>query len=315
MRPRRPSSAAVPTVLAVVLVGGCVARDAGREVSIENRTTRAEAALIAAGDPDSLQAAAILADDPDRRLQLIARAAAAAPARPDIAWWHLQLCNRVASCDPQPVAAQLHALDPGNGAAWSVALERGAKLRDPAALQAALAAISNSERFGIYWNQTIVHTAGAVIRARAMEAKSAFAAAIGAAAAQSVPYKQMMDFCQGGSLEKPEVLAICRRLAAVLRHGDTYLTEMVGLIVATRAWPEGSAEHRAALSARRVAQYRTHEDDTLTTRRVLDNLSAQSRLDILAAHDTEQEVVLADLTRAGLNPDPPQERGLWHWSR
>jgi hypothetical protein len=311
MRPRRRSSAAAVTALAAVLLSGCAARDRGRQVNLENQAARTESALIAAGDSDSLQAAAILGDDPGQRLQLIERAAAAAPARADILWWQVQLCSRVASCEPQPVAARLRALDPGNGAGWSAALERSGKLKDAAALQATLTAISNTERFGVYWNQSIVHTANAVIRARAMEPKSAFVAAIGAAAAQTIPYKPMTDLCQGRALEQPEVLATCRRLAAVLRRGDTYLTEMVGLLLARRVWPQGSAEYQAAVDARRVAQYRTETDDRLTTGRVLDSVWVQGRLEMLATHGTEQEVVLADITTAGLNPDPPPDRKRW----
>ena len=98
----------------------------------------------------------------------------------------------------------------------------------------------------------------------------------------------------------------------MLRRGDIYLTEMIGLAVARRVWPEGSAEYRAALEARRVAVYRTDTDNGLTTRNILDNVWVQSHLALMAAHDTEQEVVLADLTNAGLNPDPPRDHGLWH---
>jgi hypothetical protein len=311
----RLSSAACLTALAAVLLGGCAAQDPGREVTFENREARSDAALIAAGDADSLQAAALLgdlADDRAQRLRLIQRAVTAAPDRPDIAWSHLQLCLRVESCDPQPIEAHLHALDPGNGAAWSATLERSWKRKDTAALQATLVAISNSERFGIYWNQTIVHVANAVIRTRAMEPKGAFVEAIGAAAARWTPYKAVTDFCQGPSLKQPDVLATCRRLSAVLRRGDTYLTEMVGLVLAMRVWPESGAEYHAAADEKRVAQYRTDTDDRLNTRKGLDNAWAQSHLALMAAHDTEQEVVLAEITNAGLNPDPPPDyRSRW----
>lgn len=64
-----------------------------------------------------------------------------------------------------------------------------------------------------------------------------------------------------------------------------------------------------------MARYRTHVDDTLTTHRVLDSLWVQSRLQTLAAHDTEQDVVLADITNAGLNPDPPPDRRAWRLRR
>jgi hypothetical protein len=313
MRPRRSSSAALPTALAAVVLGSCATRDTGQQVTVENREARAEAALIVAGDADSLQAAALVGDgEPAARLRLIQRAAFAAPARPDIAWWQLQLCVRVQSCDPQPIEAHLQALDPGNGAAWSGTLERSWKSGDTAALHVVLVAVSNSERFGIYWNASIVHTANALIRTGAMEPKNAFVRAIGAAAATWVPYKAITDLCQGRSLEQPEVLATCRRLAAVLRRGDIYLTEMIGLAVARRVWPEGGAEYQAAAEARRVAQYRTDTENRLTTRKLLDNMWVQSHLALMAAHDTEQEVVLAELTSAGLNPDPPHDHGPWH---
>ncbi len=310
MRPRRPASAAVPTALALLVLGSCAATDSGHQLTVENRVVRTEAALIAAGDPDSLQAAALVGDgEPAAKLQLLQRAAAAAPARPDIAWWQLQMCVRVESCDPRPIEAQLQALDPGNGAAWSGTLERSWKSGDTAALHAVLVAVSNSERFGIYWNVSIVHTANAVIRTGAMEPKNALVRVMGAAAATWVPYKAITDFCQGRSLEQPDALATCRRLAAVLRRGDIYFTEMIGIALARRVWPEGSAEYQAASEARRVAQYRADTDNALTTRKVLDNAWVQSHLALMAAHDTEQEVVLADLTVAGLNPDPPRDHG------
>jgi hypothetical protein len=63
---------------------------------------------------------------------------------------------------------------------------------------------------------------------------------------------------------------------------------MIGLAVARRVWPEGSAEYQAAVEARRVAQYRTDADNGLATRKV---------------------------TRAGLNPDPPRAHGLWRSPR
>jgi len=309
----RPSSAALLTALGVVLLGSCATTDTGQQVTFENRTARAEAALIAAGNPDSLQAAALVGDaEPAARLQLIQRAAAAAPERPDIAWSHLQLCFKVESCDTRPIEAHLHALDAGNGAAWSATLERSFTARDTATLQATLLAISNTERFSVYWNAGIVHTTNAVIMTGAIEPKNAFVRAIGAAAAQWVPLKAIMDFCQGRSLQQPDVLATCRRLAAVLRRGDTYFAEVVGLRLATRVWPEGSAEYQAAVEARRVAQYRTDTDNGLTTHKTLANAWVQSRLALMAAHDTEQEVILAEITAAGLNPDPPPDhRSRW----
>jgi hypothetical protein len=38
-----------------------------------------------------------------------------------------------------------------------------------------------------------------------------------------------------------------------MRGGDTYLTEMIGVAISKRAWPEGGAEYVEAVGAIRVA--------------------------------------------------------------
>jgi hypothetical protein len=172
--------------------------------------------------------------------------------------------------------------------------------------------VANSEHFSIYWNASIAHAAHAMISTRSMEPKTAFAAAIGAAAAQVLPYHPLGAFCRGPFHGQPDTLATCRRLSGVLRHGDTYLSEMLGLALAKRIWPEGSAEYRAIVAAQRLARYRTDANDHLMTRRPMGNADAERYLELMATHDTEQAAVLASITAAGVNPDPAQDR-KWRW--
>jgi len=298
-------SAVLLSAALLALLAACASADplAGRPGK------RTRTALISSGDADSLAALALLGPSwdksPEERVALMARASAAAPARADLVWLHLQICRRVPACQPQPIEARLQQLDPGNAAAWSGELERGTVLADPAQVQATLAAMGNAERFDIYWNTTIVHLTGALSKAPTMDLSTALVDAIGVAAAEAVPaYQQIGNACRGAALDFPETLAACRRLSAVLRHGDTYLTEMVGLRIAQRVWPEGSAQYQDAVAARRVARYRMDTYSRIDAAMPKGNAAAQRYLDALAAHRTEQEVFVAEILRAGLDPDP-----------
>lgn len=103
--------------------------------------TDTRAALLAAGDADSLEAAALLAPKKlTERLQLVLRAAAGTPQ-----------------------------------------------------FDAALAGIFGSERFDIFWNQLIVHSADALKRTKTMEDREALSLAIGLGAAQAVPALQQLS--------------------------------------------------------------------------------------------------------------------------
>jgi len=239
---------------------------------------------------------------------LIARASAAAPERADLVWLHLQICRRVPACEPQPIEARLRQLDPGNAAAWSGELERSTVLADPAQSLATLAAIGDAERFDIYWNTTLVHLTRAMSKAQATDLSTALVTTIGVAAAEAIPaYQRIGRACSGPPLEQPDTLAACRRVAAVLRRGDTYITEMIGLAIAKRVWPEGSPEYQDAVAARRVARYRMDTYSRIDSATAQDDAGAQRYLDALAAHRTEQEVFVAEIVRAGLDPNPGKD--------
>jgi hypothetical protein len=292
----------------LALLGACASGDplAGKSGQ------RTRSALLASGDADSLAAAALLGASwekaPEERVALIARASAAAPERADLVWQHLQVCRRVPPCDVRPIEAQLRRLDPGNASAWSGELERSTVLADPAQVQATLEAIGNAEHFDIYWNTTIVHLTRAISKAQTLDLPTALVDAIGVAAAEAIPaYQRIARACQGAALEQPDTLAACRRVSAVLRRGDTYITEMVGIAIARRVWPAGSAEYQAAVAARRVARYRMDTYSRIGSAIAKDSAAAQRYLDALAAHRTEQEVFVAEIVRAGLDPDPGED--------
>lgn len=304
------SLALVLSGLVFLLCAGCAANGARQAAAYERNIQRTTTALLAAGDADSLAAAALLGDwpkgDPAERLTLISRAVAAAPDRPDLIWLNIGVCIQIESCDPTPLATQLQAVDYANGAAWSVSIGRAGKTNDAAAVRKNLAAISTSARFDTYWNATIVHATDAVRRTKTMDLQLAFTATIGAAAAMTIPpYQSIVNACKGESLNNPDVVATCRQVASVMRCGDTYITEMVGLAIAKRAWPEGSAEYLDAASAKRVARYRMDTAGKIGLHHLGTSQYAAKMLQLMSEHQTEQEVNLAEIMNAKLSPNPP----------
>ncbi|MEO7208580.1 MAG: hypothetical protein ABI145_17875 [Steroidobacteraceae bacterium] len=303
---------ALVSLITLVCIG-CVESDAQRAAASERTMRRTKEALIAAGDADSLAAAAMFVAwsrdaAPPQRLALISRAVAAAPNRADLVWLNLQICSQVDSCDPNPLEARLHVLDPPNAAAWSLSIVRSAKLHDTAAVRKDILAIANSERFDIYWNAMIVRTTDAVLKVHTLDPRTALVTTIGFVAATAIPaYQQISNACKGDHLKDPDVVQTCQRVASVMRQGDTYITEMIGAAIAKRVWPEGSAEYLDAVGARRLGRYRMETENKTSIARIGSSKYAEKHLHLLATHRTEQEVVLAEILDAGLNPTPPTD--------
>ena len=304
------SSATILTALVALLSAGCAADGTRQEAAFEQNIQRTKQALVAAGDADSLSAAAMLVerprDEPLERLALISRAVTAAPDRADLVWLNLQFCSQVNSCDPTPIEAHLHAVDPANGAAWSSSIGRSAKVNDTASVRKIMVAIASAERFDIYWNTMIAHATNAVLKVRTLDSRTALMATIGFAAAMAIPaYQQISNACKGDNLKDPEVVQTCQRVSAVMRRGDTYITEMIGVAIAKRVWPEGGAQYLDAVSARRLAHYRMDMQSKTSVAMIGSDKYAEQHLQLLATHRSEQDVVLAELLGAGLNPNPP----------
>jgi hypothetical protein len=297
------SFAAGVVALLVASSADCqTSEEAAADTNFWESHANTRAALLAAGDVDSLEAAALLTPKrSDEQLQLVLRAAAAAPARTDLAWLALALCIPVESCDVAPLEARLRALDPGEGSAWMGTLARTASGTPQFA--AAFAGAAGSERIDIYWNPLIVHVAQALMRTRTMEDGEAVVLAIGLGAAQAIPpFQQLVRPCK--DVSQPENLGTCRKLSAALRHGDSFLVESLGLSIARRLWPASSDEYRKATEETRVLHYRLRTLGALVPD--LSSEAGENRyLGFLASHRTEQEAVLADLVARGISPSPP----------
>jgi hypothetical protein len=288
----------------------CVQSARGDEPAADLRDTYT--ALLVAGDADSLAAASELAwgpsVQPEQRLGLVASATALAPARVDLAWLRLEACTHVASCDPRPLAAAIHALDGENGAAWAPLLAAATRRGDGAAAAAYLADIARASRFDLYWNARIAHLSRAVIRTHTVDARTAVVAVVGAEAALAIPALQTLAHaCQATALTDPQRLALCRQMAVSMQAGDTHIIQMFGTSIARRVWPEGSREYVDATASRRLLQYRASVAQEITGGGFASEADALQFIALMSTHRAEQDVDVALIAGAGRSATPPPD--------
>lgn len=296
------------TLVAVVvlpLVSGCVLSPGYRAASAEARIEHAIELLKAQTDADSLAAAGLLSlqKHPDQSLALIARATGAAPERPDLLWLRISMCRTESGCDPEPLERRLRALDAQNAAGWLGEVARASHSTNDAELMMPLTAVGRSQHLDIYWTSLIASLSRATANTRAASADEATVTVIGLLAAQTIPaYQALANACNGERLSKPEALEVCRGVGRSLMNGDTYVTEMIGVAITKRVWPENSDEWKAAAEARRIFEYRTKAmfpDDAWIGTHIGEYLT------ICAQNRREQDVYKTELIARGKSPFPP----------
>lgn len=183
----------------------------------------ATAAWLAAGELDAAQS-----------FDLIERAEALAPQRPELVWIHLALCAR-RPCDTRAqLESRLQALDPNNGFAWIVDLP-AAQAAGPDALTAAISRIGISARMTIYWNQLLVMMVDAMAVASPSENLDTRAVdAIGILAALPIPPLLPLSKACRSDLDLPGRRAACEAMVAREQSSSTVLTQMLALAIEER---------------------------------------------------------------------------------
>ncbi len=270
-----------------------------------NPTERAIRALSARSDADSLAAAGVLSLRGPRALRLVARAAQAAPPRPDLVWLYVQICSEIPSCNPEPIERQLRDLDPANGAGWFGPLNRAHAAGDQAAEQQALQKLAGSERVDIYWTTLVARLSPAAAATGDLTLPEAELAIMGVLAAEGIPaFAVASKACSGENLNRPDVREMCRGIARTLQHGDAYITELAGGTIARRAWPEGSPEWTAAMQTHRTFEYRAGLWRKLEPA-LHEKAAVERYLTLCSRSRREQDVLVSELVEAGENPNPP----------
>lgn len=288
----------------VSILMGCAASHPPDSTHNERDLDRAVDALAKRSDADSLAAAGLLSlislqHDP---LDLMARASAAAPDRPDLLWLYIRACLETPACDPKPIERRLRDLDPANGTGWLVDLMRANAAKDYAASDAILAAVGRSDHVDIYWTTLIAHLTRATARTHKVSLNEAENSIVGALAGSIIPaFAAASNLCKAERLGRAEVVETCRGVARALQRGDTYITEMMGVNIAMQVWPEGSDEWKAADKSRRLFEYRSK----LSASDSADAAHAEEFLVLCEKNRREQDVFMAQLKSEGKNPAPP----------
>jgi len=288
-----------------LLVVGCAASPS---VPNDPDVDKAAAQLQRQSDADSLAAAALLRVTRNRSesIALLARAVAAAPTRADLVWLSIRVCHEQPSCDPTPEELKLRMLSPANGAGWLGQLSRAAAAHDEPARDAALTAIAHTERIDIYWNTLVGHLSMAAVRKGRMPPAQAMLTVIGIVGAIGVPaYMPLSHSCTVDRLQRDEIREACQGVARALENGDAVITEMMGVALAKRIWPEGSPEWESADERRRVFEYRKELWKPLEPR-TWSAAQAQRFIALCLDQPREQDVARMQLIEAGQEPDPPK---------
>lgn len=290
------------------LLSSCATSSDPQAKKAEERMAHAAALLSSRTDADSLAAAGLLDafKQRDQSLRLITQATAEAPERADLLWLQIRMCRAEPTCDTEPLERGLRSLDPTNGAGWIGALTRANKANDEPAKSAALAAIGRSDHLDVYWTTLVARLSRAAANTKAVSLTEAEIMVIGNLSAQAIPgYQVLSNACKGESLKRDDVVGVCRGIATALLHGDTYITEMVGVAIAKRVWPEDSPQWMDAAEARRTFDYRakpSSDTDAWNT------AHTDEYLTLCAVNRREQDVFKAELIASGKNADPPSVR-------
>lgn len=298
--------ARISTLILLLTFSACALNSPDAQaVRAEQHAKQAAAVLAKMADADSLAAAGLMTGRRDAEsLSLLARAAAAAPDRADLVWLQVARCAKLPSCDPVPLEQRLSELDPTNGVSRWSALARAGAVHDSDGLNAALIAISHSERLDIYWTSLIAHLSRAVAGTKKMSLQESEVAVVGYLAALPLPpYRYVSASCKGENLQQPGITEICRGIAKALQNGDTYVTEMIGVAIAKRVWPEDSPEWKNAGEERRVYDHRSK----LYAKLEGDIAHPDAYLALCAQYRREQDVFAAQLIAAGYDANPPAQ--------
>jgi hypothetical protein len=267
-----------------------------------------QTALAKRGDADSLAASALFNQaiagfSSGDSLALAARAVAAAPARADLAFVQLQLCETSPQCDAAPLEAQLLKLDPENGVTWTYALQRADHAKDQAARATAFYGLAQAKRIDLYWNRIVSHLAAASTGIAGFDAGAVLTQVIGIEATFSLALDSISRLCLVPRLQ-PEMLEPCRQIGVAFQQGDTAVLEAYGSSLALNLWPAGSPQRVDVALERRQLRYRVDLMDHNKAK--LNSAQASRTLAALVGHyPTEQATYRAFYVRLGLNPDPP----------
>ncbi len=277
-------------------------------------------ALIHAGTADSLAAASLLdhlAPRPDddstddaaanaegpgaQPGQLIQRAVALAPDRPELVWLELRDCEQRRCPEVRQLADRLKALDPQNGFAWLPDLRALPSQSTPEATQI-IERMGAASRPRLYWNALAAAMFDALTHhERAPPPTSITRGAddrllhvTGLLAAVDVPaVAPLARACRLDQFDLPGRQAACESLMKRLASSDAVIAQNLSVSLQESWWPAGGAEHEALRREHLQQRYLTVASNRF--RRLHADRDAEIRVDYMRHLPREADVELAML--------------------
>lgn len=205
----------------------------GAVEAYEKTLNAAKHRLAVSGDPEHLHAAALLEDDPAKRIELITRALAADRDNAFRAWGAVHLCAGAyadTGCPLQAWQDRLLQLDSENGEAWvQAALIRMSAGAEGAALRAMQRAAAASES-RVYWPDTIEMIERAFAAASDMPFRDRVALGADFAGTNLPNYSSYLHLCREQAAQSVDWAYACLRYGELSeREGKTLTGQRMAL--------------------------------------------------------------------------------------
>ena len=292
-----------------VLLGAVLSAGIAAGAPVEHRQSDepAEVAiLIRRGTADALATASLLTYLIETRAQpappeLLERAIALAPRRPELIWLQLRECQQRQCPEELQIARRLRELDPDNGLAGLAEL-RAAQHQSADDVTQAILKMSAGSSPRIYWNRLTVMMFDALTHrdpaqpptAITRHADDRLSHVTGVLASVAVPaFKPLAAACRKDRVQQPERQAACVALMARFDASDAVITQNVRLSVQAEWWPAGTPEGDALRRDLLERRYCTVASNRL--RKGHADSDAQLRVDAMRHLEREQDVERAML--------------------
>jgi hypothetical protein len=224
-------------------------------------STDAIRSLVVRGDARSLAAAAMLLQtagppaglDGLHAIDLAERAMQAMPDNRAIGWIHFRICELTPGCDVPGAATTLRWVDADNAAPWLSTLAAAVREHDELAEDRALSGMSETRRFALYSNATMIlvfdaYKAVGITGPRGAPKSDHERLALATSLTDAVAtpaFRPLTDACKDtqGRMRRRD---LCIRAAALMQHADSVSAQLEGFSMQKRLSAPDSKEVRTA---------------------------------------------------------------------
>jgi hypothetical protein len=228
--------------------------------------------MIHAGTTDSLATASLLAHLVEGSdvgpvtpapSELIERAVAADPGRPELVWLEWRDCEPRHCPDEIQIVERLKTLDPSNGLAWLSDLH-AAQQQSAAEVTRVIVKMGEGRNPRLYWNKLAAMMFDALTHRDPSRPPTAITRGaddrllhvVGLLSAVDVPiFPWMAHACQVDQFDVPGRRAACEILMTRLETSDAAITENLSFVVQEGWWPPDSPEYAALQRNHRQQRY------------------------------------------------------------